>query len=212
MSTSRGPDLTMGPQLTPVVKVLIISCAGMFLLSTLGGAQSEIFRFLGLVPYAVVSKFFLWQPVTYLFLHANLGHVFWNMFALWMFGCELERTWGSREFLRFFLITGVGAGLLSIILNPFSPIPTVGASGAIYGILAAFGLLFPERVVLLFFVFPVKAKKREVGPIGTVSNGQYGLARRRASRSVRGHLWHNRLFLLKLIRRSTPSKMRNLSH
>ena len=80
------------------------------------------------------------------------------MFALWMFGCELERHWGSKEFLRFFLVTGMGAGVLSIVFQPFSEIPTIGASGAIYGILMAFGLMFPERLVYLYFLFPVKVK------------------------------------------------------
>ncbi|MEE8160614.1 MAG: rhomboid family intramembrane serine protease [Acidobacteriota bacterium] len=147
----------MVPQLTPMVKYLVIACVATSLLQWLGAGR-EMVEFFGLTPYLVLSKLFLWQIVTYLFLHGGFGHLFWNMFALWMFGCELERYWGSKEFLRYFLITGMGAGVLSIVFQPFSEIPTIGASGAIYGILMAFGLMFPERLVYLYFLFPVKVK------------------------------------------------------
>ena len=147
----------MGPQLTPMVKYLVIACVATALLQWLGAGR-EMIGIFGLTPYLVLSKLFLWQIVTYLFLHGGVGHLFWNMFALWMFGCQLEQHWGSKEFLRFFLITGMGAGLLSIAFQPFSLIPTIGASGAIYGILMAFGLLFPNRLVYLYFLFPVKVK------------------------------------------------------
>ena len=156
---SFGPRTTVrfGPALTPMVKYLLIACAGVFVLQWLGDnrAMVEIF---GLTPYAVLSKLFLWQIATYLFLHGGFGHLFWNMFSLWMFGSELERYWGSKEFLRFFLITGIGAGLLSIAFQPFSLIPTIGASGAVYGVLMAYGLMFPERMMYLWFLFPVKVK------------------------------------------------------
>jgi len=147
----------MGPKLTPMVKYLVIACVATFLLQWLGAGR-EMVEIFGLTPYHVLSKLFLWQIGTYLFLHGGFGHLFWNMFALWMFGCELERYWGSKEFLKFFLITGMGAGVLSIVVQPFSEIPTIGASGAIYGILMAFGLMFPERLVYLYFLFPVKVK------------------------------------------------------
>ncbi|MCZ6879401.1 MAG: rhomboid family intramembrane serine protease [Acidobacteria bacterium] len=147
----------MVPQLTPMVKYIVIACVGTALLQWLGAGR-EMVQIFGLTPYLVLSKLFVWQIVTYLFLHGGFGHLFWNMFSLWMFGCELERHWGSREFLKFFLITGMGAGVLSIVFQPFSEIPTIGASGAIYGILMAFGLMFPERLVYLYFLFPVKVK------------------------------------------------------
>jgi membrane associated rhomboid family serine protease len=106
----------------------------------------------------VTHRFFFWQPVTYLFLHAGFFHVVFNLFALWMFGTELERTWGSRQFLFYFFITGVGAAAFDILLQPSAQSTTIGNSGAVYGILLAFGLLFPDRPILLWLLIPVKAK------------------------------------------------------
>lgn len=157
MSYSPGYRVTIGPTLTPVVKCLVIACVLIFLLQQIGSGQ-EMTLIFGLTPNLVLSKLFVWQPATYLFLHGNFWHIFWNMFALWMFGCELERYWRGREFLKYFLVTGIGAGILSIIFDPFSPIPTIGASGAIYGILLAYGMMFPDRLVYLYFLFPVKVK------------------------------------------------------
>jgi membrane associated rhomboid family serine protease len=80
------------------------------------------------------------------------------MWALWMFGGELERAWGSRRFAFYYFLTGIGAGLTVVLLSPFSINPTLGASGAIYGLLLAYGLLFPDRMILFFFLFPIPAK------------------------------------------------------
>jgi membrane associated rhomboid family serine protease len=90
-------------------------------------------------------------------------HIFFNMFGLWMFGTPLERSWGGHRFLRYYLLTGVGAGLLNVAVSLFwggqaATIPTIGASGAIYGILLAFGLLFPHTPILIWFLFPVPAR------------------------------------------------------
>ena len=115
-------------------------------------------RLFGLVPRSVTHRLFLWQLFTYMFLHGGPFHLLFNMFVLWMFGCELEGLWGQREFLKYYFITGVGAGILTVISSPNSFIPTVGASGAIYGLLLAFGVLFPERYIYLYFLIPVKAK------------------------------------------------------
>jgi len=116
----------------------------------------------GLQPEAVVHRLYLWQLFTYLFLHGGFFHILFNMFALWMFGADLERLWGSRKFLYYFSLTGVGAGVLDVLLNTFFPPPvptnTIGASGAIFGVLLAFGLTFPDRPIFLWFVIPVKAK------------------------------------------------------
>ena len=157
MSYGSRRYVTMGPTLTPTVKKLVITCAGVYLLQFLSAGQI-IEGIFGLTPYWVISKLFVWQIGTYLLLHGGFGHLFWNMFALWMFGCELERYWGSRELFKFFLVTGMGAGLLLVIVQPFSTIPTIGASGSIYGILMAYGLMFPERHVYLYFLFPIKVK------------------------------------------------------
>ncbi|HLW78011.1 MAG TPA: rhomboid family intramembrane serine protease, partial [Terriglobia bacterium] len=77
---------------------------------------------------------------------------------LWMFGADLERQWGSRQFLFFYFLTGVGAGLFDVLIEPSSVVPTVGCSGAIYGLMLAFGMLFPDRPILLYFIIPIKAK------------------------------------------------------
>ena len=139
-----------------MVKYLVIGCVLTFLLQL--GASSEMLVIFGLTPVYVLEKLFIWQLVTYLFIHGNFWHLFWNMFSLWMFGCELERYWGSRQFLRFFMVTGIGAGVLSVLFDPQSRVPTIGASGSIYGILMAYGMMFPERRVYLYFLFPVKVK------------------------------------------------------
>jgi len=140
-----------------MVKYLVVANLAVFVWQSLASAP-EIVQIFGLTPYLVIRKLFLWQVVTYLFLHGDFFHILFNMFALWMFGSELERHWGSREFLKFYLITGIGAGLFSVVLEPNSLIPTIGASGAVYGILMAYGMMFPERYIYLYFLFPVKVK------------------------------------------------------
>lgn len=146
---------------TPAVKILIITCVVAFFLEIfdrMSGGPSFVYKF-GLTPALVTQHFYLWQPVTYIFLHdtSNLFHILFNMLGLWMFGSELERVWGTRQFTKFFFICGIGAGLIMVALSPNSGIPTIGASGAIYGILLAFGLLFPDRIIIFYF-FPIPAK------------------------------------------------------
>jgi membrane associated rhomboid family serine protease len=112
----------------------------------------------GIVPALVWQKGFLWQLLTYLFLHGSFFHLFLNMFTLWMFGGDLERVWGTRRFLTYYFFTGVGAGLLTVVLTPHGYIPTIGASGAIYGLLLAYARFFPERRILLYFLFPIPVR------------------------------------------------------
>jgi membrane associated rhomboid family serine protease len=171
-----GGGFSFGPLLTPIVKQLIIANVVVFFLMSLLGAfspgwQRSFVYLFGLVPNGIFSGF-LWQPVTYLFLHSGFMHIFFNMFALWMFGAALEREWGRRRFLKYYFITGVGAGVFSVLVTTltvsagwmaagrFDPmtIPTIGASGAIYGILLAFGLLFPNTPILVMFLFPIPAR------------------------------------------------------
>src|SRR5207244_9281421 len=103
------------------------------------------------------------QLFTYMFLHdpGGFGHILFNMLALWMFGADLERHWGTRKFLKFYFLCGIGAGLCVVVGNYLFGNPltrTIGASGAIYGLLMAFGVLWPDRTVLFSFLFPIKAK------------------------------------------------------
>jgi len=120
--------------------------------------SSHISFYLGLVPILVWKKYFLWQLATYIFLHGGITHLLFNLLALWMFGGELESYWGSRKFLRYFLFCGIGAGICTVIFTPYQFIPVIGASGAIYGILLAFGWLFPNRLIYIYLLFPIPAK------------------------------------------------------
>ena len=157
-SFSFGP----GP-LSTALKALIGVNVAMFLLTTFVPALQVQ---LGLVPQWVVRELRVYQLVTYMFIHAGLFHILFNMLALWMFGTELERMWGTRFFLKFYFITGVGAGCLTVLLSllPFGPLSqlytsdVIGASGAIYGLLLAYGMFFPERQIYMYFVFPIPAR------------------------------------------------------
>ena len=143
---------------------LLIANAAVFLAQVLlrpyvfSATGIELERVLGLVPAWVWKKLFLWQLVTYLFLHGGAFHLLFNLFTLWMFGRELEALWGQREFLKFYFLCGIGAGILTVLTTFNSMVPTIGASGAIFGVLLAYGLAFPDRQVFLWFIFPIKAK------------------------------------------------------
>jgi membrane associated rhomboid family serine protease len=158
-----GPGVQFGvPGLTPCVKILIITCTAVWFVQLLFGlAGYSLAGLLGLVPYRVVHGW-VWQPATYMFLHAaDVFHLLFNMLLLWMFGGELERHWGSRAFLRYYLVCGIGAGLLAVPYNYLigsEAIPTVGASGAVFGLMMAYGLVFSERTVLFMLLFPMKAR------------------------------------------------------
>ena len=124
-----------------------------------------LLEYLGLVPKLVLTRLRVWQLATYMFLHGGIFHILFNMLALWMFGTELERRWGTRYFLKFYFVTGIGAGALTVLFS-LLPFPfahqiygsmIIGASGAIYGLLLAYAMSFPDRPILLI-VFPVPAK------------------------------------------------------
>lgn len=172
------------PQST-VIRTLLILNLGIWIILSLTGAERFLFPLLGLVPRYVVYDFMLWQPLTYLFLHAGFLHVGMNMFVLWMFGSELENSWGGASFLRYYLVTGVGAGLVTVLLSANSTTPVVGASGAIYGVLLAYGLAYPDRLVYLYFMFPIKVKYF-VGFLAAVAF----LASLQAGASTVSHLTH----------------------
>jgi membrane associated rhomboid family serine protease len=158
LASSFGP----GP-LTPAIKVLIGANVAAYVVSLI--APAIVLR-LGLRPADVFGALRLWQPLTYMFLHAGILHLLFNMLALWMFGVELERMWGSRFFTKYYFATGVGAAATTMLLS-FVPGSfgaqlynslTIGASGAIYGVLLAYGLYFPNRPIYMYAVFPVPAK------------------------------------------------------
>ncbi len=162
MQTPHRVQLSFGGPMTPRVKALLITTVAVFFLQAMAAnlLGFHLEPWLGLVPYLVLHRLFLWQPVTYLFLHGGLMHLAFNLLVLWMFGCELERVWGSRFFLKYFFVCGIGAGIFVALLTPAnaSLIPTIGSSGALYGLLLAYGLLFPNRQILLWFVLPIRAK------------------------------------------------------
>ncbi len=147
---------SFGYGLTPVIKKLIIIMVAVFLLQMLVSRWINVY--LGLVPILVWKKYFLWQLFTYIFLHGGISHILFNLLALWMFGGDLENYWGSKKFLKYFFFCGIGAGISTVVLTPNQFIPIIGASGAIYGILLAFGWLFPNRLIYIYFLFPIPAK------------------------------------------------------
>ena len=156
---SFGP----GP-ITPAVKWIICANVGFFLVSLF---YNDLISYLGLIPEAVIGRFWLWQPATYMFLHDPHSpfHILFNMLGIWMFGVTLERVWGTQFFLKYYAVTGIGAGLtvLLVSLLPFEvtrstyAAVTIGASGALYGLLMAFALKYPDQPILLI-IFPVPAK------------------------------------------------------
>jgi membrane associated rhomboid family serine protease len=147
----------------PAIKWLLIANAALFFLPRILSLDLiQLHYYFGLVPAMVWGKLFLWQLVSYMFLHGGLWHILMNMFILWMFGAELERTWGTREFARFYFTAGIGAGIVNVAFAALRPstayVPIIGASGAIYGVLVAYAMLFPERYVYVYFLIPVKVK------------------------------------------------------
>jgi len=156
---------SIGPGgISPVVKTLIIICSVVFVLQIfdgIAGGATFTGKF-GLVPFEVTHQFYLWQLVTYIFLHGGFLHIIFNMLGLWMFGTDLERLWGGRNFTKFFFLCGIGGGLFKTLLSPSSLQATIGASGAVLGILVAYGVLFPERTIILY-IFPIKVKWFVIG-------------------------------------------------
>jgi len=155
-------SIGIGGAITPAVRALVVAnttvfvAEGVLRLLDLGWVD-DIFRGLfALQPSLVYGRLFFWQLATYLFLHGDLGHILVNMLMLWMFGAEMERLWGGRRFLKYYFLTGIGAGLVTCFFSPLSR--TIGASGAIFGVMLAYGMTFPNREILFWFVFPMKAR------------------------------------------------------
>ncbi len=165
----------------PVIKNLIIINTVVFLIQLIGQQVATstgltfadiITKYFALIPLQGVNlqnslgtvttwHFYIWQLITYQFMHGGFAHIFFNMFALWMFGVEVEYFMGSRKFIYFYLLCGVVAGIFQLVLPPLfgeALAPTIGASGAIFGVLVAFAMLFPDRYIFLYFLIPIKAK------------------------------------------------------
>jgi membrane associated rhomboid family serine protease len=153
----------------PVIKNLLIINVAVFFVQMiannlmLGGKPLwyVLNMWFALNPLSEGYNFQIWQLITYQFMHGGFSHILFNMFALWMFGMEIENYWGPKKFLIYYLLCGVVAGLFQLFLTPLlgsSPAVTIGASGAVYGVLIAFGLMFPDRYIFLYFLVPVKAK------------------------------------------------------
>jgi membrane associated rhomboid family serine protease len=147
------------PRWTRAVKTLIIACAITFFVQMIAGPGFT--KLFGLTPADVVQRGYVWQLVSYIFLHGYFTHILFNMLGLWMFGSELEMVWGTRQFTKFFFICGIGAGIVLVLiflLTGGDPrVTTIGASGSVYGILLAYGILFPDRIIY-FVIFPIPAK------------------------------------------------------
>lgn len=109
------------------------------------------------------GHFRIWQPLTYMFMHGSFDHLFFNMFSLWMFGSTLENYWGTKRFIFYYLVCGIGAGLLNMLIPGFHV--SVGASGAIYALLLAFGMMFPNEYIYLYFLVPIKTKWFIIGMV-----------------------------------------------
>lgn len=164
------PTPRLGPAaLTPGVRALLMACVGLFLLQRIldlasgGGITSEVNGFLGLVPGRALGSGYLWQFFSYLFVHGSLIHILFNMYFLWMVGSPLEGHWGTNRFLKYYFGTGVGAGLVvAMVVLFWSPgelwIPVVGASGAIFGLFVAYGMIFPDTIIHVMLIFPMRAK------------------------------------------------------
>src|SRR5438067_5611899 len=162
-SSPYASSFSFGPgPISTALKVLIGVTVAIFIAQLVFPILIDV---LGLHPVLVLRYLWIWQLGSYMFLHGGLFHILFNMLALWMFGTELERIWGTRYFLKFYLVTGVGAGALTVL---FSLLPfgfaqqvhysvVVGASGAIYALLLAYAIYFPDRPILLI-VFWVPAR------------------------------------------------------
>ena len=175
ISYSFGP----GP-ITPAVKWIIITNIALFLASSV---FRQLLTYFALVPQDVIERQFLWQPITYMFLHWDVFHILFNMLGIWMFGVELERMWGTRQFVKYYAITGIGAAVTTVIVSllPIGPpgmydAGTIGASGALFGILLAYALYYPNRPILLMLLFPIPAKffVMIIGAIALFSSVQGG--------------------------------------
>lgn len=152
------------PQIfTEAIKILISINFVIYVLQSIAGKEDVFFRLFGLVPNVFISELMLWQPFTYMFFHApyyssvGISHILLNMLGLWVFGRELEQAWGKSKFLKYYFLTGIGSGLITYLFQINSDNPVIGASGAVYGILLAYGISFPNRMLYIWGLIPVRS-------------------------------------------------------
>ena len=157
-------EVAYKPQIfTDAIKILVSINFAIYILQSISGKEDVFFRLFGLVPSTFISDLMLWQPFTYMFLHApfyssvGISHILLNMLGLWVFGRELEQAWGKAHFLRYYFITGVGSGLITYLFQVGSDNPVIGASGAVYGVLLAYGISYPNRMLYIWGIIPVKS-------------------------------------------------------
>ena len=157
-------EVAYKPQLfTDAIKILVSVNFCIYILQSVSGKEDVFFRLFGLVPSTFVADLMLWQPFTYMFLHApfyssvGISHILLNMLGLWVFGRELEQAWGKTKFLRYYFITGIGSGLITYFFQMNSDNPVIGASGAVYGILLAYGVSYPNRMLYIWGLIPVRS-------------------------------------------------------
>jgi membrane associated rhomboid family serine protease len=162
----QNVSIRIGGPMTPGVKWLMIVNGAVFLVQQIAGLfiPNGMEFIFGISYDGFLNKFMLWQPFTYMFLHGGWMHIFFNLLGLWMFAGELEIVWGRTKFVRYYILSGIGAGLFIAFMNYIafvnygSSAVTIGASGAIYAVLLAYAVLWPNREVLLYFLFPIKIK------------------------------------------------------
>lgn len=157
--SGRNMNFGFGRLMTPAIKWLLIANFAVYFLQAF--AFEPMVRLFAFIPRDAVMGLQIWRFATYMFLHVGFSHIAFNMFGLWMFGTQVERLWGSRTFLIYYFVCGLGGaaayGAFNLAgMNAFSPM--MGASGAVYGLLLAFGLSFPDAIILAFMIFPMKAK------------------------------------------------------
>ena len=155
-SYNRG--FSFGPgKISPFIKIMIITNLVVFILQNI---SVQLTYQLGLTPSRFFNEFpnLFYQPFTYMFLHGGIWHIFFNMFALWMFGTEIEYNWGTKSFGRFYILAGLSGAVLTLLLSPSQPHPMIGASAAIYGVLAAYWVMYPNRYLYFYFLVPIKVK------------------------------------------------------
>ncbi len=161
--------------MTRTIKTLILINIGVYLLEIAAGRAASggnlLVEIFGLSSHTHIQKtdgvsheFLIWQFFTYMFLHGGVWHLAFNMFILWMFGRQLEDLWGQKAFLRYYLTCGIGAGVATYFFTMGSDVVTIGASGAIFGVLVAYAVIYPEQLItlLLFFILPITLKAKHL--------------------------------------------------